>query len=783
MVTRKAQIVGKPFPRVEAGSKLTGKTQYIDDMHFGPDLLYAGLVHSERPHARLVSIDASAAKAMPGVLDVMTGGDIGGRLGMFIKDRPVMAVDRVRYAGEPVAVVVAESRDAAREAAELVHVEYEDLPVAPDIAASMNPDAPLIHPDMMDYERSSIVQPIEGSNISNRVVIEKGDIESGFAEADVVLEHTYSVSRMQHVSMETHGAVAQMDEEGGIILWASAQRPFIQQRLITQALGLEPDRLRVITLSVGGGFGGKVFVSIEAIAVALAMAFPLRPVKLILDRHEEFLSTFMRPGLVARIRMGVKEDGSLTAMQAAYYWNTGASADGVVNVIESAAYAGTGPYRVANSLMESYGVYTNQQPASPMRGNAMAELHWALEQHIDRMAEAVGLDPLSFRLQNILKGGDVVFPGRVMHATGLDACIRRAADSIELSKPSGQSSSPHRVRGKGLAAMWNPVFTMDHPGSRAEVSLNAEDICLVTIGGVETGQGTITLAVQIVASELGIPQEFVTIQPVDTGQSPPEWHTLSSYLTWSMGNAVMRAAQDARRQVLAFVADAWGEPVGNLDIIDGEIVSYATERTLALQELLREGVEKGDGRRVLETFTGTGTFSPMDAAALGDEDEPVATPMLHFGTGAHAVEVEVDRETGQIEVLQVAAAFDVGHAINPDIVRAQIKGGVMQGLSAALLEEAIYRGGILQNPDFVEYDIATIKDLPRRVDPIIVEVPQDDGPYGARGIGTHVLVPAAAAIAAAVHDALNVRLDSMPMSSERVWRALTTEADRHYPDS
>lgn len=772
MVTRKPQIVGKPFPRVEAGLKLTGRSQYLDDKSFGPDLLYAKLVHSQKPHARLVSIDVSAAEAVPGVLGVMTGRDISGWLGVFIKDRPVMAVDRVRYVGEPLAVVVAESRDSAAEAARLVFVEYEELAVVPDTAASIRPDAPLIHPDLLAYERSSIIEPVAESNISNRITIEKGDIAKGFAGASVVLEHTYYVSRMQHVSMETHGAVAQMDGEGQIMLWSSAQRPSIQQRMITQALGLEPNQLRVATLSVGGGFGGKVFVSIEAIAVALAMAFPQRPVKLVLNRYEEFLSTFMRPGLVAKIKMGAKGDGSLSAVQAVYYWNTGAGADASMKVIQSTAYAGTGPYRIENSLVESCGVYTNQQVASPMRGNAMAEVHWALEQHIDRMAEAVGLDPLSFRLRNMLKGGDVVFQGRAMHATGLDACVRQVADSIEFSKPSGQPSASHKARGKGIAAMWNPVFMMAQPGSKAVVFLNSEDICRVSIGGVETGQGTLTLAVQIVTSELGVPQELIHILSVDTDQSPADWQAISGYLTWGMGNAVMRAAQDARQKVRAFVAEVWGEPVGNLDIIDGNIVSYATDRSLPLLDLLTKGIEKADGSRIIETFTGEGAFSPSDGAALGEEDERFPASMLHFGTGAHAVEVEVDVETGQVEVLQVAAAFDVGHAINPDIVRAQIKGGVMQGLSSALLEQAIYRDGVLQNPNFEQYEIATIKDLPRRVDPIIVEVPQDDGPYGARGIGEHVLIPAAAAIAAAIYDALGVRIDTMPMTDERVWRAL-----------
>ncbi len=776
MVTRKPNIVGRSFPRVEAESKVSAHSLYVDDLEFGPETLHACLITSSEAHARILDIDSSAALALPGVLSVITGRDVNARFGLFLKDQTLLADDQVLYVGQPVAVVVAENRDLAQSAARKVKVKYEKLPAATDVLASLEPDAPLVHPEMAGYEGLEHVSSIPETNVSDHVQLHWGDLEQGWAKADTIIEHSYQVGRLYHASLEPHGAVAQMDADGRVTLWASIQRPYIQRRIITEVFGLEPDQLRVVAPSVGGGFGGKVFPRIETIAVAVALAFPERPIKLILDRRSEFDCAFMRPGLSAKLKMGANADGVITGLEVAYYWNIGASADAAIKIIRGAALAGAGPYRVPNCVVDSYGVYTHQPPASPMRGNGMAEMHWAIEQHIDRMADALDIDRLAFRLKNLLKGGDILLEGRRMHATGLDACVREAAKAIDWTEPPAASGHKRKVRGKGLAAMWNPVVIMPLPGASASVVLDAEHGCMLSVGGVESGQGINTLAVQLVASELGVPQEWVQITQVDTDHGAIDWEYTSGHLTWSIGNAVVRAVKEVRKQVLETMAQAWDEPVANLDIIEGNIVSYrkASKRSLSLLDLLSTGVDASTAEPSPISFVGKGYFQPTDRISSGTDELGMSIPpIIHFSTGAQAVEVEVDVDTGAVQVLYMAPAFDVGHALNPDIVRTQMKGGAVQGLGMALLEQIQFENGVPRNGTFFDYRIATIKDSPKRIEPIIVEVPQDDGPYGARGIGEHVMISAAPAIASAISDALGIYLDELPITAEQIWKALS----------
>ncbi|MCP4165142.1 MAG: xanthine dehydrogenase family protein molybdopterin-binding subunit [Chloroflexi bacterium] len=771
MVSRKPQIVGKPFPRIEAQLKLTGTARYLDDLQFGPELLHAQLCHSTRPHALIKSIDLKKAKAIPGVRAILTGSDFESCLGIDIVDRPILARERVRYVGEPLAAAVAETLDAAKAAVAAISVVYKDLPPVLEIEESIKNGSELLHPDLENYEYSPYIRPTPDSNIAHQSTMQRGDLQTGWADSDIIIDHTYHVARVQHVPMETHGGVALVDDADKITLWASTQAPFTQRQMIAQALGINPERLRVVTPRVGGGFGSKSYASIEAIVVALALAVPGQPVKLILNRKQEFLCTFLRPGLAAHIKMGASRAGELTAVEARYYWNVGASADASLAAVRAAIHVGAGPYRVPNSLVESLSVYTNQPVAGPMRGNGMAEVHWAIEQHIDRLAEAVNIDPIEFRLSNCLRGGDDLPRGSAMHATGLDQCIRQAAETVRWSQPSRPNKDKHAVRGKGLAAMWNPVIITPRQSTTARIKLEESGTCTVSIGGVDTGQGLYTLAAQVVASEVGVPLDWVDVQPFDTDHSLSENPASRKQLTWSMGNAVQRAAQDVRRNVLAFVAKAWDEPIGNLDIIDGNIISYATERVIAMPELLNQSIKNTRGKRVGRQFVGEGAFTP-DLPDQDGEAKNSALPIIHYSTGAQAIEVEIDYETGSLQLLHVASAYDVGHAINPDIVRAQIKGGVMQGLSTSMLEQVQFEHGHMLNPNLRDYRIATIKDLPLKVDPIIIEVPQDDGPYGARGIGEHALIPTAPAIANAIHHALGIRIDSLPITSERIWKAL-----------
>ena len=771
MAFKKTTIVGQSFPRVESNAKVTGSAQYVDDMQFGANLLHGRLKRSPLPHALIKRIDTSKAEALPGVRVVVTGQDFPGLTGLYLSDRPTFAVDRVRFVGEPVAGVAAETPELAERACDLIEVEYEELAGVFDPEFGASPEAPLLHPDLETYACAPFIFRQPGTNVSNWFKVRKGDMDNGWAEADHVYEHTYRVPHVQHVPLETHATVAQMDGNGKITLWSSSQSPFAQRNLIAKSLDIGHSRLRVITPYVGGGFGAKAGVSMEGACVIMAMRATGRPVKLVMSRAEEFYTTFVRQGLVAHIKMGMTGDGRITAMHNTYYWDAGAYTEYGVNITRAAGYSSTGPYYVPNVHADSYCVYTNHPIGGAMRGFGMPEIHWGIEQHIDRMAAQLGLDPVDVRLTNCLKGGQETVTGMIMHPTGLSQCIRQAADALDWGKP-GRPSGPHKRRGKGMAAMWKAPAMPPNPGSAATIRFNEDGTCLVNVGGVDMGQGTLTIAAQLAAEGLGVPIDDVRVNTVDTDYSPYEWQTVASRITWSMGNAILRAADEAKIQILAMVAEVWEEELADLDIIDGHVVSYATEESTPLKDIVVYGMQKPDGTWTGGPVVGKGRFMPTYVTPLDPETGQGPRAVVHFTTGAQAAEVEVDDETGEVQVVKLVSAYDVGKAINPDMVRTQMEGGAVQGMSTALLESIILRNGQPLNPNFTDYRIATAVDAPPVMASIIVEVPQDDGPFGARGIGEHAMVPTAPAIANAVRNAVGVEIDSMPITGEKVWAAL-----------
>jgi len=779
--TRKHSIIGTSPQRIEGRAKVTGAATYVDDMQFGPNLLHGALKRSPIPHGVIKRMDISKAKALAGVRVVVTGPDFPGYTGLYLKDRRIFALDRVRYVGEAVAAVAADTPEIAQQALELIEVEYEPLPGVFDPEFGASPAAPLVHPDLANYESVPFIFPQPGTNISNWFKVRKGDMDKGWAEADLIYEHKYRVPHIQHVPLETHVCVAQQDAAGGkITLWSSSQSPFAQRNLIAKALHISHSKLRVITPYVGGGFGCKAGVSMEGAAVALAMHARGRPVKLRLTREEEFYTTFVRQGLVAYVKMGMTKAGRITAMQNRFYWDGGASTEYGTNITRAAGYSGTGPYYVPNIHVDSLCVYTNHPVGGAMRGFGMPEIHWGIEQHMDQMAERLGLDAVQVRLINCLKEGDETLTGMIMHPTGLSQCIEKAAAAIGWNSPSSRTgrsqtepvADSHKHHGKGLAAMWKAPAMPPNPGSSATVRMNEDGTATVSIGGVDIGQGALTAMAQLAAEGLGVKIEDVRVNTVDTDYSPYEWQTVASRLTWSMGNAVLQAAENARTQILQTVAEAWGEDIHDLDIIDGEVVSYRTEEARPLRDLVIYGMQRPDGTWIGGPVVGQGKFMPEYVTPLDAETGQGPRAVVHFTTGCQAVEVEVDDETGAVQVRKIVSAYDVGRAINPDMVRTQMEGGAVQGMSTALLEGLILQNGVPKNPNFTDYRIATSVDAPLELESIIVEVPQDDGPFGARGIGEHPMVPTAPAIANAVYRAVGVRIDAMPITSEKVWAAL-----------
>jgi len=764
--------VGQSTPRVDAYDKVIGTAQFTDDLQFGPALLYGRVLRSPHPHALIKRVDATKALALPGVKAVVTGDDTPGTIGLYLKDRHIFCRDRVRYVGDPVAGVVATSEEIAEQACQLIEVEYEELPAVLDPLAAMQPDAPLLHPELGQYEVVPFILPQPGTNISNLFKVRKGDVEATWPQCNAVVEATYRVPHIQHTPLEPHVAVARWDPSGEVTLWSSTQSPFAQRDLIAQSLGISQGNMRVIGTYVGGGFGSKAGVSMEALAVVMAKKVPGRPVKVRMTREEEFFCTFVRQGLVAKVKIGGNQAGKILALQVEYYWDAGAYTEYGVNITRASGYSSTGPYVIPNVHTDSYCLYTNHPVGGPMRGFGMPEIHWSIEQSVDRLAEALGVDKVQFRLSNCVRGGDEIVTGMIMHPTGMSQCIRKAADAIDWDQREPPSAS-HKRRGKGFAACWKAPAMPPDASSEAWIRFNEDGSVSVGVSGQELGQGVHTVATQMAAEALGVPVNWVHIAyPIDTRYSPYEWQTVASRITWSMGNAIRAAAQDARQQIFATVGQYWRENPQDLDIVDGEIVSYRSKRSIPLQQVSINGLTLPDGTWVGGPVLGRGSFMPSYVTDLDAETGQGKRAVVHYTVGCQAVDLEVDPATGQIEILKLVAVYDVGKAINPEQVQAQMEGGVVQGLSSALLEELQLEDGRPGNACLMDYRIATAVDTPRQIVGHIVEVPQDDGPWGARGIGEHPMIATAPAIANALYDALGVQFNDMPLTGEKVYLAL-----------
>jgi len=774
-----SEPVGKSVSRVDIHEKVTGAAIFADDLQFGPGLYYGRLVRSPYAHAMVKSIDVSKALAVPGVKAVVTGKDISTRIGLYLIDRPIFAGDRVRYVGEPVAGVIASTEEIAEEAARLVEVEYEELPAVFDPVEAARPDAPLLHPDLGEYEVANFIFPEPGTNISEHFKLRRGDVESAWPRCAAIVEGTFRLPQIQHVPIEPHVAVALWEPSGQVTLWTSSQSPFAQRDLIAQSLGIPHGNLRVVSPYVGGGFGGKAGVSMEACAVVMARAVKGHPVKLRMTREEEFIGTTVRQSLVARTRIGCDAEGNLLAMETEYYFGGGAYNDYGVNIARAAGYSCTGPYYIPNVKGDSYCVYTNQPIGSAMRGFGMPEIHWGIEQIMDQLAEKIGMDPAEFRRRNCIKTGQTILTGMKMPQVDLVACIDRVTEAIGWGEEE-QPSAPHKRRGKGIAIMWKAPAMPPNPGSSAIVRFNEDATVNVAIGAQELGQGAFTVAAQIAAQALGVPYEWVRVSaPVDTKYSPYEWQTVASRITWSMGNAVKAAAEDARRQILEIVAEHWGEDPEDLDIKDGRVISYRSEREQPLQKMVVYGLPNEDFEGWKGgPIVGRGRFMPTYVTNLDPETGQGTRAVVHYTVGAQAVDLEVDTETGQIEVLKIASAYDVGKAINPDLVMTQIEGGAVHGMSSAFEALRFDERGRPLNASLVDYRIATSADVPGEIHGDIVETPLEDGPWGARGVGEHVMVQTAPAIANAINDALGIRFNDLPLSAEKVFLALQEQRGR-----
>ena len=745
--------VGHPSSRLDGIEKVTGQAKYTGDISL-PGLLEAEVLRSPFPHAAIESIDARKAGALPGVAAVLTRDDlhdINPYYGHCLRDRPLIAIDRVLYVGEPVAVVAAENSAIANEALSLIEVRYRELPCLATVEDALAEGALLLHENVAgvgEFHEMAAVGKEEKSNICHHEHFEKGDAPKGFAEADEIIDETYGFPMIYHYTMEPHTTIARVTREG-ITLWTSSAHPFLVRAELAHMFGYPHSKVEVIVPYVGGAFGGKSYFKIEPMVVAMARKTGGRPVRVAQSVTESML-TIRRHSATCRIRTGVKLDGTLIAREAEVLMDTGAYADNGPRVAKRAASRIHGPYAIKHCTVDVLAVYTNTVPAGSMRSIGGPQTIWALESHMDSIARRLAIDPLEFRLKNLLKPGEELRAG----ARPIDADLRMGANIAARGIGWGKVKK-NPGRGLGIAVGVSDSEAM--PVSVALVRLLADGSVMVMAGSTEVGQGARTVLSQIAAEELELPVDRVTMQGTDTLFTPFDRSTGASRSTTVMGNAVKAAAQDLRQQIISAAAEAVKVKPQDIELKSGEVICGGHRLPYGKVVSLFFGMSGGEliGRGYIRPGGGMDTKLP-----------------IFWETGMGGVDLEVDTETGSIKLNKFISVADVGKAINPCQCEGQDEGAAIQGLGHTLFESLVFENGQPLNPNLVDYRVPFMTDLPAVFDSKLVENRDGPGPYGAKGMGESGIVSIAPAIANAIVDATGVRIRQLPLTPERVWRAL-----------
>jgi CO/xanthine dehydrogenase Mo-binding subunit len=743
------RVVGTSVPRVDAIEKVTGRARYTGDIAL-PGMLHGKILRSPHAHARIRSIDGRAAAEIPGVAAVLTRddlGDIDPYYGPIIRDRPLLAIDTARYAGEPVAAVAATDEVTAERAASLIVVTYDELPAAVSAAAALAPGAPRLHEREYDPgDEGGSVRTLSGRNICHHERLVEGDVERGFAGADLVVEDTFSFPMVYHYTLEPHTVVARWEQDV-LTVWASAQHPFQVRRELARIFRIPLAKVQMIIPFVGGGFGSKSYAKIEPLVAALARKAG-RPVRVAQSVHES-MHTTRRHSMTCRLKTGVTRDGTLVAKECAIHLDSGAYADNGPNVAGRAAQRVIGPYRIPHVRIDSYAVYTNSVPAGSFRAIGAPQTIWACESQMDIIADRLRIDPLELRLKNLLERGARVKKGMKPLDADISMGLRKTAEAL------GWSAG--RVTGRGLGLACGFMGAGAFPVSMAIARLHADGSATLLTGTTEIGQGARTVLAQIAAEELALPLSMVIVAQPDTASSPFDRSTGASRSTTLMGLAVQRAAREIRTQLLRIGAKLLKTPAkaielrdGMLAAGDGKAVSYADAITAHF------GIPGGE-------LVGRGTVRPP-------RGKPINPVFWEIGIGG--AEVEVDRETGQLTVRRYVTAADVGKAINPRECEGQDEGAAMMGLGHTLFEAIRYEGDQIVNPNLIDYRVPLFTDLPAEFLALLVENQDGPGPYGAKGIGEGGIVAVAPAVASALARLTGVRIRDLPLTPERVWRAL-----------
>ena len=748
------RVVGRSVPRVDGVEKVSGSARYVTDLVL-PGMTHARLLRSLHAHARIVRIDTSRARTLPGVHAVLVAGDLtwcDPYYGPAFRDRPIVAIDVARYEGEPVAAVAAVDELTAAEALDLIEVEYEELPAVTTLQEALAPDAPLVHtgePVAGHFADLSTLRARPGTNICHQFNHERGRGAAGLDEADVVVEGEYSFPRVQHYSMEPHAALAAWDETGALTLWASTQNPYSVRVELAKMFRVPMSQIRIIVPHLGGGFGGKTYAKLEPVVAALARAAG-RPVRLAASVEDAF-RTVRRCDARVRVRAGFRRDGRLVAVDCAADFDVGAYADIGPRIVQKGTYTATGPYRVPHVSLYSRAVYTNTTPGGAFRGFGVPQLAWAMESLMDIAADRLGADPVELRRQNLLGHGEEFAPGDTPIDGKLEESLDRAAAAI------GWAQAAAGGRGKGLAAMLKASIAPSV--SEAIVRLHTDGSVSVLASTVEMGQGARTVLAQIAAEVLAVPLERVTVLLPDTSVTPYDQTTSSSRSTTMVGRAVQQAAGDVAEQLVRIAATTLDAPGTVLRVDDGAVVHG--ERRFEYVALLRAHFGMAGGELI-----GRGVVAPGPSAApLGG-----STPFWEMAVGA--TEVTLDVETGAVTVEDYVSVADVGRCINPLSCATQDEGAVVQGLGHTLFEEMVYDGGQLLNGTLLDYRVPRADDVAGRLECRFVENADGPGPFGAKGAGEGSLVPVSPAVGNALARLTGIRFRELPLTPERVWRAL-----------
>jgi CO/xanthine dehydrogenase Mo-binding subunit len=749
-MTTATRVVGHSLPRMDASGKVTGTAIYAADFAL-PGMLYGKVLRSREPHARLVRIEARRAAGLAGVRAVITAADVADvRYGGSVKDEEVFARERIRFAGQPLAAVAATSPEAAAAALAAIEVVTEPLPVILDVAAALAPAAPLVHEGWAAYTALPILHR-EG-NVCNRARIVVGDVERGFVESDRVFEHRFTTRSVHQGYTEPRAAVAQWDSAGQVSVWSNTQLPFEIQATLSEILQVPSSSVRVIVPGVGGGFGGKLRVGVEHFAALLARKTG-RPVKVMTTSEEELTAAYARQPAIVELKTGVTRDGRILAREGRLWFDTGAFAGSGPGVASVATLMLAGPYRIPNLLLEGYAVYTNKTNFGSFRAPSGPQANFAVESQTDIIADALGLDPLEFRLRNIVREGEEGPTGQVLTAVGLEECLRRVAAAIGWAE-----RRPAPGRGKGIACGW---WTTTGGSSGVYVKINPDGTVALNTGAAEIGTAALTGAAQVLAEDLGVELADIHVVSADTLSTPFDFGAQGSRTAFAVGNACRAAVADLKRQVLALAARHLGVDESALQMRDG-VVTAAEGRRATLAELARLSQASGGGLIAHGTFVAPPT--PYDTKRVEGHVYPAFhSPSFH----AHAVELSVDPDTGEVSVHRYVVAQDVGFAMNPTYIEGQIEGGVAQGLGQALSEEIVYENGRVLNANLTDYKMPTAVDVPR-VESILVQHPSLVGPFGAKGVGEPPNIEPPAAVANAVASATGVRITDLPITAEKI---------------